>query len=123
VMIVLPEPRPRDLTALDSVLNELKNEDLIETSSSPSALVLDTGRIRTNAQSARSHDLVASRSAFARAIADSGLTASAFVETFKVLEGLGKIDDSKLSWSRFLSPTSPWCPRRWSPAGARHSQV
>jgi uncharacterized protein len=108
VMIVLPEPQPRDLTALDRVLKQLKNEDLIETSSSPSALVLDPERVRTNAKYARSRDLAASRRAFEQAIADSGLTASAFTETFKVLEGLGAIDDSRLSWSRFLSSTSPW---------------
>ena len=108
VMIVLPEPQLADLTALDRVLNQLKNEDLIETSSSPSALVLDTERIRTNAKYARSRDLAASRGAFEQAIADSALTASAFTETFKVLEGLGEIDDSRLSWSRFLSSTSPW---------------
>ena len=36
------------------------------------------------------------------------MTASAFTETFKVLEGLGEIDNSSLSWSRFLSSTSPW---------------
>ena len=108
VMIVLPEPQLADLTALDRVLKQLKNEDLIETSSSPSALVLDTERIRTNAKYARSRDLAASRRAFEQAIADSGLTASAFTETFKVLEGLEEIDDSRLSWSRFLSSTSPW---------------
>ena len=108
VMIVLPQPEARDLTALDSVLNQLKNEGLIETSSSPSALVLDTERIRTNAEYARSRDLAASRRAFEQAIADSGLTASAFAETFKVLEGLEEIDNSRLSWSRFLSSTSPW---------------
>jgi uncharacterized protein len=108
VMIVLPESRPADLTALDRVLKQLKNEDLIETSSSPSALVLDAERIRTNADYARSRDLVASRRALEEAIADSGLTASAFTETFKVLEGLGAVDNSRLSWSRFLSPTSPW---------------
>src|SRR4029450_10630813 len=94
--------------ALARVPNQLKNEDLIETSSSPSALVLDPERIRTNAEYARSRDLVASRRAFEQAIADSGLTASAFTETFKVLEGLGEIDNSRLPWSRFLSSTSPW---------------
>jgi uncharacterized protein len=108
VMIVLPQAEPGDLAALDRVLKQLKNEDLIETSSSPSALVLDPERIRTNAEYARSRDLVASRRAFEQAIANSGLTASAFIETFKVLEGLGEIDNSRLSWSRFLSSTSPW---------------
>lgn len=108
VMIVLPNAEPRDLAALGRVLKQLKDEDLIETSSSPSALVLDPERIRTNAEYARSSDLIASRRAFEQAIADSGLTASAFTETFKVLEGLGEIDNSSLSWSRFLSSTSPW---------------
>jgi uncharacterized protein len=108
VMIVLPQSKPGDLVALDRVLKQLKNEDLIQTSSSPSALVLDPGRIRTNAEYARARDLVASRRAFEQAIADSGLTASAFAETFNVLEGLRTFDDSNLSWSRFLSPTSPW---------------
>ena len=46
VMIVLPQPESRDLTALDSVLKQLKKEGLIETSSSPSALVLDPERVR-----------------------------------------------------------------------------
>ncbi len=108
VMMVLPQPEPRELTALDSVLKQLKNEGLIETSSSPSALVLDAERIRTNAAYARSRDLAASRRAFEQALADSGLNASAFAETFKVLEGLEESDNSKLSWSRFLSSTSPW---------------
>ena len=108
VMIVLPEPEPRALTALDRVLSQLKNEGLIETSSSPSALVLDPDRIRKNAEYARSRDLVASRRAFEQAIADSGLTASAFPGTFKVLEGLGEIENSRLTWSQFLSSTSPW---------------
>ena len=108
VMMVLPQPEPRELTALDSVLKQLKNEGLIETSSSPSALVLDAERIRTNAAYAGSRDLAASRRAFEQALADSGLNASAFAETFKVLEGLEESDNSKLSWSRFLSSTSPW---------------
>jgi predicted RND superfamily exporter protein len=108
VMIVLPESKPGDLTALDRVLKQLKNEDLIETSSSPSALVLDPERIRTNADYARSRDLVASRRAFQQAIGASGLTVSAFTETFKVLEGLGEVDISRLSWSHFLSSTSRW---------------
>ena len=108
VMIVLPESKASDLTALDRVLKQLKSEDLIETSSSPSALVLDPERIRTNAEYARSGNLAVSRRAFEQAIADSGLNVSAFTETFKVLEGLGEIDNSRLSWSQFLSPTSQW---------------
>jgi uncharacterized protein len=108
VMIVLPQPDLGQLTALDGVLAQLKNEGLTETSSSPSALVLNPGRVRTNAENARSRDLVAPRRAVEQAIADSGLSASAFTETFKVLEGLKEIDISSLSWSRFLSSTSPW---------------
>ena len=108
VMIVLPRPQSRELAALDSVLKQLKDDGLIETSSSPSALVLDPERIRTNAELARSSDLALSRRALERAIADSGLNVSAFAGTFKVLEGLGEIDDSRLSWSSFLSPNSPW---------------
>ena len=54
VMVVLPQPESRQLIALDSVLNQLKEEGLIETSSSPSALVLDPERIRENAEIALS---------------------------------------------------------------------
>jgi uncharacterized protein len=108
VMVVLPQPESRELITLDRVLNQLKKEGLIETSSSPSALVLDPERIRKNAEYARSRNLAASRTAFERAIANSGLISSAFAETFKVLEGLEEINTARVSWSQFLSSTSPW---------------
>jgi uncharacterized protein len=108
VMIVLPQPQSRDLAALDGVLKQLKDERLIETSSSPSALVLDPARMKTNAASARSSDLAASRRAMEDAISASGLNVSAFSETLGVLDGLPEQESSHPSWSKFLSPASPW---------------
>jgi hypothetical protein len=87
-MIVLPQPQSGDLAALNDVLQRLKNERLIETSSSPSALVLDPMRMQANAESSRSHNLAASRQALLDAIAASNLHASAFTETLSVLDAL-----------------------------------
>ena len=63
VMIVLPRPDSHQLSALDGVLNRLKEEKLIETSSSPSALVLDPARMQENRKAAIRRDLSASRTA------------------------------------------------------------
>lgn len=108
VMIVLPQPQARDLAALDDVLKRLKDKGLIETSSSPSALVLDPARMRTNAESARSRDLAASRLALTETIAASSLNPSAFGETLGVLDGLQKHEIPDPDWTSFLSPASPW---------------
>ena len=108
IMIVLPRPQPHDLAALDEVLKHLKDQRLIETSSSPSALVLVPTRMRVNAEAARSGDLSASRKAMEDAIAASGLSVSAFSETLSVFDGLQEQDKSTPTWSKFLSPASPW---------------
>jgi uncharacterized protein len=108
VMIVLPRPQSHDLAALDDVLKRLKAEGLIETSSSPSALVLDPERMKANAESARSSDLATSRLALTEALAAAGLNVSAFGETLGVLERLQKQESPDSDWSSFLSPVSPW---------------
>ncbi|HEY5778019.1 MAG TPA: MMPL family transporter [Terrimicrobiaceae bacterium] len=108
IMIVLPRPQPHDLAALDEVLKHLKDQRLIETSSSPSALVLVPTRMKVNAEAARSGDLSASRKAMEDAIAASGLSVSAFSETLSVFDGLQEQDKSTPTWSEFLSPASPW---------------
>jgi predicted RND superfamily exporter protein len=108
IMIVLPRPQPHDLAALDEVFKHLKDQRLIETSSSPSALVLVPTRMKVNAEAARSGDLSASRKAMEDAIAASGLSVSAFSETLSVFDGLQEHDKSTPTWSKFLSPASPW---------------
>jgi predicted RND superfamily exporter protein len=108
VMIVLPQPGSNELAALDDVLKRLKAEGLIQTSSSPSALVLDPGRMRANAATARSRNLGASRQAMSDAIAASGLNVSAFAETRRVLDLLERQENPASDWSGFLSPVSPW---------------
>jgi predicted RND superfamily exporter protein len=108
VMIVLPRPDSRQLAALDKVLNRLKEEELIETSSSPSALVLDPARMQENREAAIHRDLTASRTAMAHALEANGLNASAFSETFGVIDGLRQETQSAYTWSKFLSPASPW---------------
>jgi hypothetical protein len=108
IMIVLPGPQPHDLAALDEVLKHLKDQRLIETSSSPSALVLVPTRMKVNAEAARSGDLSASRKAMEDAIAASGLSVSAFSETLSIFDGLQEQDNSTPTWSKFLSPASPW---------------
>ncbi len=108
VMIVLPRPQPHDLVALDDVLKQLKTKGLIETSSSPSALVLDPTRMKANAAAARSSDLAASHLALTEAIGAGGLNADAFGETLAVLDSLQNQTDPDRDWSVFLSPTSPW---------------
>ena len=69
-------------------LYRLKEEKLIETSSSPSALVLDPARMQENRKAATRRDLAASRTAMSDALAADGLNASAFKETFGILDGL-----------------------------------
>ena len=108
VMIVLPRPDARQLSALDGVLNRLKEEKLIETSSSPSALVLDSERMQENRKAAIRRDLAASRTAMSYALTADGLSASAFKETFGILDGLRQEAQSTDTWSKFLSPASPW---------------
>ena len=108
VMIVLPRPDSHQLAALDGVLSRLKEEKLIETSSSPSALVLDPARMQENRKAAIRRDLSASRTAMSYALAADGLNASAFRETFGILDGLRQETQSTNKWSKFLSPASPW---------------
>jgi uncharacterized protein len=108
VMIVLPRPDSHQLSALDGVLNQLKQEKLIETSSSPSALVLDSERMQENRKAAIRRDLAASRTAMSYVLAANGLHASAFSETFDILDNLRKETQSANTWSKFLSPASPW---------------
>jgi len=108
VMIVLPRPDSHQLAALDGVLKRLKEEKLIETSSSPSALVLDPARMQANAASALHRNLAASRMAMEEALAAAGLNPSAFGETFSIFDGLQKERQSTHAWSKFLSPASPW---------------
>ena len=71
VMIVLPHPDSHQLAALDEVLKRLKAERLIETSSSPSALVLDPARMRANEEMRARRDLTASARRWSR-LADPG---------------------------------------------------
>jgi uncharacterized protein len=108
VMIVLQRPDSHQLAALDAVLKRLKEEKLIETSSSPSALVLDRARMQTNRQAASHRDLAASQEAMAQALTATGLKASAFSETFSTIDGLRQQTLSANTWSKFLSPASPW---------------
>ena len=108
VMIVLPRPDSHQLAALDGVLKRLKEEKLIETSSSPSALVLDPARMQANREAAIHRDLTASHAAMAQALTAAGLNASAFSETFSIIDGLRQQTPSANTWSKFLSSASPW---------------
>jgi uncharacterized protein len=108
VMIVLPRPDSRQLAALDKVLERLKEERLIETSSSPSALVLDRERMKANRDTAIRHDLNASRVALAEALASAGMNPSAFSQTFDVFDGLQRELTGESAWSKFLSNDSSW---------------
>jgi predicted RND superfamily exporter protein len=108
VMIVLPRPDSHQLAVVDAVLKRLKEDKLIETSSSPSALVLDPARMQANRQAASHRDLAASHAAMAQALRAAGLNASAFSETFSTIEGLRQQTLSASTWSKFLSPASPW---------------
>jgi predicted RND superfamily exporter protein len=108
VMIVLPRPDSGQLAALDQVLKRLKEEKLIETSSSPSALVLDRMRMEANRDTAIRSDLSASRAALENALATAGVNPSSFRHTFEVLDGLQRQEAAANTWKEFLSSTSPW---------------
>jgi predicted RND superfamily exporter protein len=108
VMIVLPSSNPSQLEALDKLLKRLKEERLIETSSSPSALVLNPARMRANRHAAVLSDLTASRNALKEALEAAGLNASAFSDTFTVLDTLKQELPGEISWGSFLSTASPW---------------
>jgi predicted RND superfamily exporter protein len=108
VMIVLPRPDPLQLAALDKVLERLKQEGLIETSSSPSALVLDRERMKANWDAAIRRDLNASRTALAEALAAAGMDSSVFSQTFDVFDGLQRELSGESTWRTFLSSGSPW---------------
>jgi uncharacterized protein len=108
VMVVLRLPDSRQLAALDEVLKRLKAEELIETSSSPSALVLDPARMQANGESATHRDLAASHTAMEQALRESGINSSLFNETFGVIDGLRTGIGAPTTWSKFLSTTSPW---------------
>jgi uncharacterized protein len=108
VMVVLPHPDSHKLAALDEALKRLKNEKLIETSSSPSALVLDPERMRANRDAAIRRDLAASRAALAEALAAADLDPSAFSQTFSLFDRLQKELPAESTWTKFLSTASPW---------------
>jgi predicted RND superfamily exporter protein len=108
VMIVLPHPDAQQLATLDDVLKDLKSQRLIETSSSPSALVLDGPRMRANGEIAHQRDLAASRAALEQALAAADVSREPFKETFNVLDGLQRRLPDDINWSSFLSTSSPW---------------
>jgi uncharacterized protein len=108
VMIALPGPDSRQLAALDKVLKRLKEERLIETSSSPFALVLDRERMKANRDTASRRDLGTSRAALAEALATAGINSSAFSQTFDVFDGLQRELPEEITWRKFLSSGSPW---------------
>jgi uncharacterized protein len=108
VMIVLPQPDSSQLAALDRVLKRLKEEGLVETSSSPSALVLDRERMKANRDTAIRSDLYASRAALENALATAGVNPSAFRQTFDVFDGLQREETAGNTWKAFLSSASPW---------------
>ena len=108
VMIVLPHPDPRQLATLDQVLAQLKEKKLIETSSSPSSLVLDPSRMQANRRTAANGDLAAARRALEEALQVAGLNRSSFSDTFKVLESLQQEASGESTWRTFLSTASPW---------------
>ena len=74
----------------------------------PSALVLDPERMEANREAAIHRDLTASNAAMAQALAAAGRNASAFSETFSSIDGLRQQTLSANTWSKFLSPASPW---------------
>ena len=108
LMVVLPHPDSRQLAALDEVLNRLKAGKLIETSSSPSALVLDPARMQANREAATRRDLAASRAAMEQALGSSGVNLSLFNETFGIIDGLRKETGAQSTWAGSLSAASPW---------------
>ncbi|MGB7840104.1 MAG: MMPL family transporter, partial [Terrimicrobiaceae bacterium] len=108
VMIVLPQPDSSQLAALDHVLKRLKEEKLIETNSSPSALVLDRERMAANKDAAIRSDLSASRAALENALATAEVNPSAFRQTFDVFDGLQRAQAAGSTWKAFLSSASPW---------------
>ena len=108
VMIVLPQPDSGQLAALDQVLKRLKEEKLIETSSSPSALVLDPKRMKANRDTAIRSDLSASRAALQNALATAEVNPSAFRQTFDVFDDLQRAQAAESTWKAFLSSASPW---------------
>ena len=108
VMVVLENPDPSQLAALDAALGELKTLTLIESSSSPSALVLNRATARTNIRSLQNRSLQpALRILFETAEANT-LKPTVFQDATEILTTLGDPTLSHRDWVDFLPPSSPW---------------
>jgi len=108
VMIVFENPDHPQLAALDAALKKLKDEGLIESSSSPSALVLDSSRTASNKAILKSWQLDPVMQAMTNAAEANGLNASVFQKTIDTLIDLKQQQEAFLNWSAYLSPSSPW---------------
>jgi len=109
VMVVAPKPAPKKLTAINQALRRLKRAGMIESFSSPSALVLDPGRAAANHATLAKTDLHSIREALRQAADANGLTPEAFAGTFSLLDQLAKpAPDHAQQWSDYLPADSSW---------------
>lgn len=108
VMIVLPEPTAAQLTALDGVLQRLKDRGEIVSFSSPSGLVLDRERRNKNRQALSSVDWPAAHAAAQSVAAKYDLRP--FTQGEALLTQLEKEATStgQPAWKDVLPPSSLW---------------
>lgn len=108
VMVVLETPDRTQLAALDTALTQLQTAGLIESSSSPSALVLDPATAETNRRSLESRPLQPALQLLTETATTHGLQADVLRQSTAVLTALADPVLPHHSWSDFLPPTSPW---------------
>ncbi len=108
VMVVLENPDPAQLASLNTALHDLKEENLIVSSSSPSALVLDRTVAGTNKATLREWDTAPLQQAIGAAVAANGLSPALFEQTLTTLKNLKSQQEAFRSWQDYLAPTSPW---------------
>lgn len=108
VMVVMKDPQPAELAALNRTLRVLESKGLVSSSSSPSALVLDPDTARQNKISLAQWDITPSLQAISDAADSHGLNPEVFKNTRSALNSLKQQSASFRTWSDYLPSTSPW---------------
>lgn len=108
VMVVLENPNPANLQALDKALNRLKEKNLIVSSSSPSALVLSSENATKNKSTLRQWDPTPAEQALVESAENNGLNPSVFKKTAAILRALKEQPVAFRSWQDYLPTSSPW---------------
>lgn len=108
VMVVLEHPTREQLQALDGAIIKLKDEKLIESSSSPSALVLDAKQAAANAALLKSWQPEPAIQALDQSATENGLNPAIFQKARATLEHLRKESETRPQWQNYLQPTSTW---------------